>query len=366
MDNVKASQRELQEQAMRNAQMRQQQIISRQQQATPGLNSNNAVGNTSSSQRGGRLMAVLLDNIPIEAADYNISDSRTATLESACRDGPVEKVRSIIASEQSTPRFLHSGFVSALKAGQVEIARCLLSEGAVINGAVPSHILSAPTDQQILLFELLAEYGWTPSTLEFHGNLLLSRVVTNPPLLQWLLDHGVDPNIGAPRANPDRRGGPEYTYCSALEMAASQGSLEAVRTLLDAGARIEHRVPLHCAAGAHPEGTNIHYPPVRPSREVDADRIPIMALLVERGADVNERDESPQMVPRLAILLATMAGAVERVKWLLEHGANPEAHDAYGTAVLHAQKYGSEEMKKVMEEGVVARRWVQTQDSSGS
>jgi hypothetical protein len=53
-----------------------------------------------------------------------------------------------------------------------------------------------------------------------------------------------------------------------------------------------------------------------------------------------------------------IVSAVERVRWLLEHDANPELKGGVGTAVSYAQSRGSEEMKQVIEEGVAARKWV--------
>ena len=79
---------------------------------------------------------------------------------------------------------------------------------------------------------------------------------------------------------------------------------------------------------------------------------------MERGADVNEPEESRYMVARYAIVHAVMAGAVERVRWLLDHGANPEVKGAYGSALEYSQLMGSQQMKAVVNEGVRARRFV--------
>ena len=106
-----------------------------------------------------------------------------------------------------------------------------------------------------------------------------------------------------------------------------------------------------------PNDENPLYQRVTPSKEFDTSTIPVMALLVEHGADVNKAEETQHVVPRYAIVHAVMAGAVERVRWLLEHGANPELKGGMGTAVTYAQSLGSEEMKQVIEEGISARRW---------
>ena len=357
MTDTQAKQREQQEMAMRRAQLQTQQMNLYQEPNKPRSGVTNTAGTVPSSRYFGRRMGTALDDIPAQAGDSNSPFDQIASLEDVCRDGPLENVKSVITIEQCTPRFLYHGLIVALGAGQVEIARYLLAGGAVISRAVPDHILKAPQDQQIPLFELLTEYGWTPNTPGFYGEVLLPRVVTNLPLLQWFLAHGANPNFDAQRYNTDRMGDPETDSCASLEAVASQGSLEAVHLLLDAGARIEYGYPLHRAAGAHPAGTNVYNDIVRPSREFDVDRIPIMELLVERGVDVNQVEQSRYVVPPLAISLAAMAGAMERVRWLVERGANPEPNDYYAR---------SDEVKKAIEEGLRARRWVQSQGSNRS
>ncbi|KAI9683536.1 MAG: hypothetical protein M1822_006076 [Bathelium mastoideum] len=183
--------------------------------------------------------------------------------------------------------------------------------------ATPSNILiSAPQDKQIPLFELLSEHGWTPNTPGFYGDVLLPQVVKNPLLLKWFLDHGANPNLGAQRDSRDRLGPSDAKSCAALEAAAAHADL---------------------------------------STEFDRARIPVMEELVKRGADVNQKLESRYMEPRWAVKLAVMAGAVERVGWLLERGADPERKCIGFSAREYAEKLGSEEMKKVMEEGTRAR-----------
>ncbi len=181
-------------------------------------------------------------------------------------------------------------------------------------------------------------------------------MVTNLPLLHWFLLHGADPNLGEQRDHRNRTGGSNTDACAALEAAAGQGNIAAVRLLLDAGAEIRHGIPLHFAAGACPLGMNSYTGRMTPSKECDQSRIPVMALLVERGADVNQAEKSRHMVARYAIVHAVMAGAVERVRWLLEQGAVAELKGAYGSAVTYATQMGSEEMRPVIDEMVRARR----------
>lgn len=185
------------------------------------------------------------------------------------------------------------------------------------------------------------------------GAVLLPSIVANHSLLRWFLDHGANPNLG--EQDEHLYGGPISDSCAALEKMSYQGDLEAVRMLLDSGAVIQNGFPLHEAAGACPPGSNPHAGMVTPSEEFDRSKIPVMALLVERGADVNQL-QGPQkgnMVPGYAIVHAVMAGAVERVRWLLENGADPTARGPWGSAVEYACKVGSTEMRLVLENGVV-------------
>ena len=242
--------------------------------------------------------------------------------------------------------------------GNVKTTRYILSAGAPIVRLTPSNVLSAPSERQIPLFELLMNYGWTPNTPGYYGKVLLPSILSNLSLLGWFLAYDANLNLGAQDNNRDRNRKSDTKSCDALQTAAGRGDVEAVRMLLDAGAEIQNSVPLHYAAGACPPGTNLHYGRATPSKEFDESRIATMELLVERGADVNQRQETRNVVPQYAIVHAVTAGAVERVRWLLEHRADPHARGSYGSAVEYARTMGSEEMRRVLEEEVAVRRWV--------
>ncbi|KAJ5627764.1 hypothetical protein N7490_009992 [Penicillium lividum] len=277
--------------------------------------------------------------------------SHFASFESACRAGDLHAVHAAVSPQTRSSAFLHHGLIIALEAGHVDIARYLLSTGAPITPNTPVHILSAPPDQQIALFELLAQSGWGPNMPGDYGTVLLPKVVTHLPVLCWFLAHGANPNLGAHHDSSDIAGHPNPQSCAALEAAAARGSVDAVRLLLNAGASIHYGTPLHFAAGACSPGI---VPRSVISKEFDASRIPIMELLVERGADVNQMGQS-RVVVHHPIMYAVMAGAVERVKWLLERGADPEARGAWGSAAEYVDMVGSEEMKSVLRQSVIER-----------
>ena len=361
---------QLQQQTMQRQQLQQIAISRRQQQGTTSSSAQKTGGNGNGTpsqpsrqtmQPLGQAMGSAYDDIPIDPDDYNVIAGEKAFIsnfESACQHGSLSTVQSIVSSRTPpcTRFFLHHGLIAALRAGNIDIAGYLLSIGAPIVRITPECILPAPSDQQLSLFQLLVHHGWTVNTPGFYGAVLLPRIVDNLPLLRWFLDHGADPNLGVQRYYGDRFGKSDTDSCAALQAAAGHGSVEAVRLLLDVGAKIQYGAPLHYAAGVCPPGVNPYNGLVTPSKEFDRSRIPVMALLLERGADVNQILESRQVVPRYAILQAVVAGAVERVGWLLEHGADPELEGPFGTAVTYATHTGSEEMRCVIDESLRARK----------
>ena len=53
-----------------------------------------------------------------------------------------------------------------------------------------------------------------------------------------------------------------------------------------------------------------------------------------------------------------MAGAAERVKWLLNHSADPTKRGPWGSAeTIGMSSLGSERVNEVLQEGLIARKW---------
>jgi len=301
----------------------------------------------SMGQPMGQSMATPYDCLPIvEPSDLGWIGEKPAcftSFESACHAGSVSIIQSVTTSKKLTLVTLHNGLLSTLRAGHVEATSFLLQHGAPIIPTTAENILLAPIDQQVPLFDLLVHRGWDPNTPDRNGTLLLPRVVNNTHLLKWFLAHGANPNF-------DPRQG-----LNVLETAAGSGTVEAVRILLDAGAHISNGAPLYYAAGVCPPGANPHMGTVRPIIGFDEDRIPVMELLVERGADVNQKLETRHMVPGYPIVHAVMAGALGRVRWLLEQGADVRLKGAFGSAVDYADTMGNDEMKRVIRDAVGRR-----------
>ena len=107
-----------------------------------------------------------------------------------------------------------------------------------------------------------------------------------------------------------------------IHLAATAGDAVRVAALLDVDARLLHaadskgRTPLSRAAAASAR--------------------PVVALLLERGADPN-RPEGPEAPQGTALYLASRAGDGDLVKSLLAHGADPNATiDSAGSATFAA------------------------------
>ncbi|RYC78260.1 hypothetical protein BFJ63_vAg18866 [Fusarium oxysporum f. sp. narcissi] len=254
---------------------------------------------------------------------------------SACREGDLSTIKSIVSSQSLSPLDLRKGLDDALKNGKVGVSRFLLQSGAPIKPATPAAVLRAPADKQVALFQVLIEHGWTVNTPES----LLPEIFwsNNEPLFDWFLEQDADPNVA----------GPQYDQEQTLRLAASQGTVQVVQKLLNAGANMASS-GLYWAAGAYPEGSVPNIRRVEPSADFDKSRIPVMELLLENGGDVNHRLETHHMEELYPIVNAVKAGAVERVKWLLRKGADPDLKGSWGSARDYAKLHSSDEMKQVL------------------
>ncbi|KAG5782043.1 hypothetical protein H9Q73_004281 [Fusarium xylarioides] len=313
---------------------------------------------TPEQRRAGNRMGASYDDIPIsEPNDLMLFNGFSSTQPDfvqfgrACREGDMATVESIVTSKSRTPAFLHEGLFNALGSGKVDVVRYLLDSGAPITRITPSWALAAPQDQQKTLFELLLQHGWTVNTTGFYGAVLLPSVIRsgNDDLVDWFLQNGADPNLGKQQDNRDRFGDPETNSCEALKTAATISAVETVQKLLSAGAKVENGAPLYYAAGTYPPGSNPHAGLVTPSKEFDEARIPVMELLVKNGAQVNDKLISRHVTAEYPIVNAVMAGAIERVKWLLSQGADPDMKGQFSSAREYAGKLSSDEMKRVLQ-----------------
>ncbi|RBR15598.1 uncharacterized protein FIESC28_07239 [Fusarium coffeatum] len=254
---------------------------------------------------------------------------------SACREGDLSTVKSIVSSQARSQLYLYKGLDGALRNGKVDVSRFLLQSGAPITRATPAVVLKAPADKQVALFQVLMDHGWTVNNPES----LLPEIFrsNNESLFDWFLKQGADPNVA----------GPQNDTGQTLRLAATQGTVQAVQKLLDAGANMASS-GLYWAAGACPEGSVPNIRRIEPSVDFDKSRIPVMELLLEKGGDINHRLETRHMEELYPIVNAVKAGAVGRVKWLLSKGADPDFKGSWGSARDCAKRDSSDEMKRVL------------------
>lgn len=144
---------------------------------------------------------------------------------------------------------------------------------------------------------------------------MVRHLVGDESLVRWFLDNGADPNVhGSKNECP-------------LDTAAAGCHFGSVQLLLEHGAKLDHSNALHAAAV---------------SREDDSACIQMMVYLLDHGADINalEHQGNPQYRERrkghafgTALHSAAQKGKKERVRFLLEKGADPSVLNSKGIDV---------------------------------
>lgn len=258
----------------------------------------------------------------------SVDPTTTASLRvfaEACLHGNLDKVANLATGDDHYPitqYYLNHGFLTSIIHKQLPIARFLLSRGATIT---PTVSIAAVRGESLPIFKLLVENGWDVNSPVMGGQTALSAFVKNETLLKWFLEHGADPNLGAPlSAQPDST--PVPNSGSSLNCAASVATPEVFDLLLQHGAKLENSQPLHMAAAG----------------QEDAGRIPMMEYLVGKGVDVNGSDEARGFrAVGPPLFYAIRQGQVEKVRWLLGHGADPRVEAKGGaTALRMAEQTG--------------------------
>ena len=136
----------------------------------------------------------------------------------------------------------------------------------------------------------------------------------NVAAVRSLLSEGADPNAA--------RG----DGMSALHLAAEGGSLEVVRVLIDAGARIEATTSIGGYTPLHVASANAH--------------APVVEALLDAGTDPKVVTTNTGVTP--LHLAAKVLGGEAAVRVLLEHGAPPNAREGSlgQTPLMFAASYG--------------------------
>ena len=266
------------------------------------------------------------------------------------------------------------GLVSAVKEGDSEVVRSLLTEDADVNAPQPdgaTALLWAVNRDDLDIAELLIRAGANVNTANLYGITPLSVACTtrNTAMVEKLLEAGATPNTtqdtgetplmtcartgnaGAVRlllahgADVDAR--ETEREQTALMWAAAGKYSQVVEALVENGADIHARsatLPLYTprvltkSAGApfdfYKDGS--YFPKVKGGFTplmfaAQAGDLDSVGILVAAGAQVNEGtpdDGTP-------LVLASSNGHEKVALLLLEKGADPNAADAYGITPLH-------------------------------
>ena len=255
--------------------------------------------------------------------------------------------RTPIAKPPDAPEEFASGLLTALmfaaREGDLESARALVAAGADVNAAggdgkdaLGLAIFNGNYDVASFLVDSKSNVnhpdaqGFTPlfwavdrRNMETAPNFPWMVTADPLPLIHKLLDAGADPNAivnNTPRARM-RAGSPRIVFATALMRAAFSADLEVAQLLLEFGAdpTIESKdgeTMIEAAAGlgfiqGYSKGRSL------------AERLDVVKLFVELGADVNEADDygiTPLMV-------AGNMGDTTIIQYLVDAGADLAAYD---------------------------------------
>jgi uncharacterized protein len=281
-----------------------------------------------------RLISIVL--AACVAAAYGAESS---SLLQAAYDGDVERVAALIrsgANVNEANEFGATPMSEAAKRGDTAVLKLLLQAGAdpeSANDEGETALMLVARTGDVEAAKLLLKAGARVDTREKWGGqtaLIWAAAQNQPDMVKFLAAHGADVNARSAvrdwgrrmtaeeRPKDMNRGG-----MSALMFAARDGHIEAVRTLLQAGADVDF---------ADPDGStalivalmNGHWDTAR--------------LLIDSGADVNLWDWWGQSPLYMAVDMNTLptgarvelptmdnATGMDIIKLLLAKGANPNA-----------------------------------------
>ena len=195
--------------------------------------------------------------------------------------------------------------------GRIHILRCLLENGADVNGvsvddnSTPLMIAAASSQRDAVTF--LVERGANVYLRDEDGYTALHCACMFAyvgDILGCLIENGADVNA---RTNED---------CTPLMTACDYGySSEAVKFLIEHGANVDHQDWNGQTAVHYAVNCNCY-------SSIDA-----LSCLIENGADVNARTYDG----RTPLMIATARGYIKVAMYLIDHGA--DVHDR--TAALH-------------------------------
>ncbi|MCJ1364703.1 hypothetical protein MMC16_003818 [Acarospora aff. strigata] len=253
---------------------------------------------------------------------------------SACSGGDLPKLEALLSTQNTMNNHsalpLQLMLQEAAEKGHVTVVSYLLDSNPAfeINSYLAYHAAWGGVEVYKLLLSRKPEIiKWG---FGHYGDAVIVAVKSqNADLLYFLLNNGADPGYSAENSW-------RYLTFTAVEVAVLQSTEEFTRILVRHGAVLAQTRPLELAAGMG--------------------RLSQVRCLLEEGADVNAILDSttawanPNHTYGSALHEAVRGGHTETVKYLLEHGADPNQQDAAGeTPLVRAQKLNHVEIISMLE-----------------
>ncbi|KAF1917523.1 ankyrin repeat-containing domain protein [Ampelomyces quisqualis] len=204
--------------------------------------------------------------------------------------------------------------------GSLESIKMLLDLGAKLE--LPA-TYAAMRREDLDLLQMLFEYGWNIQSTEYQS-CPVQTAVNYPKSLRWLLDQGADPNL----MSETRETGSCARPATPLARAAKLSDPTSLELLFSYGARMDPEAIFHAIGIRHqPNGTAT------------------LGALIHHGANVNHI--SRRWVTPL--YHAVRRNQMEKLKLLLQHGADPDLSYMDISALDCAKKEGRLEMYELMQ-----------------
>jgi|GEM_PF-2922045 len=232
----------------------------------------------------------------LEAAQSGNAESVSAVL----KGGGDANARQIKAGpEQGMTALMY-----AARSGHLGVVKPLIEARASVNAQAAdgrTALMYAAMGEEPAIVRVLIEAGANVDARDDQGvtSLMLAAGRGSPDALQTILRQG---------ANLESR---NKWGDTALLYAARTGALDKVKALLDAGASVD---------AANQSGQSALWLAFEP----DAVSLDLVAMLIERGARVNQADSVNGVTP---LMRAAWRGSAEGVRMLLEKGATKDARD---------------------------------------
>jgi ankyrin repeat protein len=241
----------------------------------------------------------------------------------------------------------------AIENKDIPMIDSLLDAGADVNrsyGAMMTPLFKAIYTGNRQLVKHLIECGAdvNPPSAGFYTPLMNAISCDNDSILTLLLEKGADVNS---KLTVGRGGTSDLIIRTPLKVAAKDGSAEMVRTLLRCGAAVNQKgsnddAAIHMACRSHNKANEIQT---------------ILTLLIESGADINDRGYQKKTPLHIAaggsyVCYYDKQGGYFQpvdtavIKFLLENGADIRAIDDSGmTALDYARKNGLDEIADLIQ-----------------